>query len=57
MKRKPTKMEMQGVAIGFAGMGLLVYSAGWLATLAVVIMIWGNNAELLGRGVIGRNRG
>lgn len=46
--RTPNKMETQGMCIGFAGMALLVYSAGWLATLAVVIMIWGNNVERAG---------
>ena len=57
MLKSVSKKEIQGMCLLLAGMILSVYSIGWLATIAVWLMIWGNNLELLGKGVIGRNRG
>lgn len=44
-----TKLERTGMVIGFIGMGLIIWKAGWVVALGIFLALWGNNVESRGR--------
>ena len=44
------KREIIGLMIGAAGLGLVAWSAGWIAALGVFLALGGNNVEQTARG-------
>jgi hypothetical protein len=45
MNSKRVITKLIGVTIGLTGFSLLIWQAGWVVGLALLLALWGNNIE------------